>query len=125
LDEGCQPLIFKTGHSPPLLATPMPLAAAPYRASGLVPWPTAAVRCHAARWRQWKVKRTVGEHVGQRCLVCPNDSHINLFGHFEGVIHLDAKVSRGALDLGMAEQQLNGTQVAGSAIDQRGLGSTQ
>jgi hypothetical protein len=58
-------------------------------------------------------------------LLCPNDSHINLFDHFECVIDLDAKVSRCALDFGMAEQPLNGTQVAGSAIDQRGIGSAQ
>jgi hypothetical protein len=52
----------------------------------------------------------------------PNGSHVNLFGHLECIIDLDAEVSRGALDLGMAEQQLNRPQVAGSAIDQRGLG---
>jgi hypothetical protein len=53
----------------------------------------------------------------------PSGSHVNLFGHLECVINLDAEVSRGALDLGMAEQQLNCPQVAGSAIDQRGVGS--
>jgi hypothetical protein len=55
----------------------------------------------------------------------PNGSHVNLFGHLECIIDLDAEVSRGALDLGMAEQQLNRPQVAGSAIDQRGFGSAQ
>jgi hypothetical protein len=62
---------------------------------------------------------------GRGSLLCPNSSHIKLFGHLECVIDLDAKVSRGALDLGVPEQQLHGTQVAGSAIDQRGLGSAQ
>jgi hypothetical protein len=69
------------------------------------------------------VKRTVGGTCrAEGVLLCPNGSHLNLFRHRKCVIDLDAKVSRGALDLGMAEQQLNGTQVAGSAIDQRGLG---
>jgi hypothetical protein len=47
---------------------------------------------------------------------------LNLFGHLACVIDLDADVPRGTFDLGMAEQQLNGTHVAGSAIDQCGLG---
>ena len=55
----------------------------------------------------------------------PNRSHVNLLGHLECVIDLDAKVSRGALDLGMAEEQLNCPKVARSAINQRGLGSAQ
>jgi hypothetical protein len=124
--DGTPGLSPRPAHSvTPSVPLPPPSRAARSRGSGFVLWHRAAVRCHTARWRQWKVKRTVGGRVGQRCLLCPNDSHINLFGHFECVIDLDAKVSRGALDLGMAEQQLNRPQVAGSAIDQRGLGSAQ
>jgi hypothetical protein len=39
----------------------------------------------------------------------------------KGVLNLDAKVSDGAFDLGVAEQKLHGTQFARSAVDQRGL----
>jgi hypothetical protein len=34
-----------------------------------------------------------------------------LLGEFQRVIHLDAEVSNGALQLGVAKQELNGSQV--------------
>jgi hypothetical protein len=51
-----------------------------------------------------EAKPTVGGGVRQKGLLCPNGSHINLLCHFERVVDLDAKVSRGALDLGMSER---------------------
>jgi hypothetical protein len=42
-----------------------------------------------------------------------------LFRYGQGVINLDAEIPDGALNLGMAEQQLHGAQIAGSAVDQR------
>jgi len=42
-----------------------------------------------------------------------------LFSYREGVIDLNAEVSDGAFDFGVAEQELHGPQVAGSTIDQR------
>jgi len=39
-----------------------------------------------------------------------------------GVIHLDAEISDRALDLGVAEQELDGSQVTGAPVDQGRLG---
>ena len=55
----------------------------------------------------------------------PCESDVDLFGDGKGVINLNAKIPHGALDLGVAEQQLHGTEVAGSAVDQCRLGSSQ
>jgi len=57
--------------------------------------------------------------------LCPGSSNIDLFGYRDSVINLDAEVSHGALDLGVAEEELNGTQVSCAPIDQRGLGPPQ
>ena len=38
------------------------------------------------------------------CLLRPNGSHVNLFGHLERIIDFDAEVSRSALDSCMAQQ---------------------
>src|SRR5207249_1086408 len=52
-------------------------------------------------------------------------SHINLFRDGKFIINLDAEVSDGTFDLGMAEQQLNRSQMPGAPVDQGGLGSSQ
>ena len=68
----------------------------------------AAVRGDAARWQQWRVKRTVAERVEEGFLLCP-----------EWFTQQSVRLSRprhrpqcrgtcGCSDLGMAEQQLNG-----------------
>src|SRR5262245_6065827 len=46
-------------------------------------------------------------------------------GDLKGIVHLDTEIPHGAFNLRMAEQKLHRAQVAGSAIDQRRLGSTQ
>ena len=51
-----------------------------------------------------EVKRTFGGGVGQRVPLCPNGSHINLFGHLERVIDFDAEIPDRTFDLGMTEQ---------------------
>jgi hypothetical protein len=61
----------------------------------------------------------------ERDKLCPSSSDIDLFRDGKGVINLNAEVAHGALDLGVAEQQLDGSQIAGSAIDQSGLGPAQ
>ena len=63
--------------------------------------------------------------LGRACPLCPGISDINLFRYREGIIDLDAEVSDGAFDLGVAEQELHGPQVAGSTVDQRRLCSPQ
>jgi hypothetical protein len=42
-----------------------------------------------------------------------------LFRYRKGIIDFDTEISNGTLYLGMAEQKLYGTQVAGTSIDQR------
>ena len=51
----------------------------------------------------------------------PGSSDVNLFRYREGIVYLNAEVSYGAFNLGVAEQELYGSQVAGSAVDQRRL----
>ena len=46
-----------------------------------------------------------------------------LLRDFQSIIDLDAKVSDGAFQLGMAKQQLNGPQVLRALVDQGCLGS--
>ena len=70
-----------------------------------------------------KTRSGTAPNIGGRASALPSSSHVNLFCYRNCVVNLDAQVANCALDLGMAEQQLNGTQVAGSSIDQRGFGS--
>jgi hypothetical protein len=51
------------------------------------------------------------ERMGRACLLCPGISDVDLFRYREGIIHLNAKVSDGAFDLGVAEQELRGSTV--------------
>jgi hypothetical protein len=52
-------------------------------------------------------------------------SDIDLLGYCQSVIDFDAQVAHGALDLGMAEQELHRSKIAGAAINQRSLGPSQ
>ena len=63
--------------------------------------------------------------VGQSTSALPGNSDINLFCYGQGVIDLDAEVSDGALDLGVAEQKLHGPQIASAPVDQGGFGSSE
>ncbi len=63
--------------------------------------------------------------AGQSNRLCPDTSDIDLFHYGKGVVNFNPEVAYGALDLGVTEQQLDRTQVAGSAIDQRGLGTAK
>jgi hypothetical protein len=47
-----------------------------------------------------------------------------LLGNLQRIVNLYAEIPDGRLQLGVPKQQLNGTQVFGSSIDQRGLGSS-
>lgn len=49
--------------------------------------------------------------------------YLGLLGNFQGIIHFDAEVSDRALKLGMAQEQLNRSQVLRPFVDQRHLGS--
>lgn len=71
---------------------------------------------------KWNGPASVG---GTADRPCPEGSNIDLLRYGKGVVNLNAEVANRALDLGMAEQQLDGTQVPGSAVDQRDLCSAQ
>jgi hypothetical protein len=48
----------------------------------------------------------------------PSNSDVDLFCYCNGIIDLDAKISDGALNLGVPQQQLDRPQIACSPIDQ-------
>ena len=60
--------------------------------------------------------------AAQNTSALPPKSDVNLFCYREGVVDFDAEVANSAFDLGMPQQELYGSQVAGSAIDQGCLG---
>jgi hypothetical protein len=55
----------------------------------------------------------------------PGISDLHLFRYRERVVHLDAKIPDCAFNLGMAEQELDGSQIAGAPVDQCRLRPTQ
>ena len=59
---------------------------------------------------------------GQSVSALPQFSDFDLLGNGEGIVNFDAKVSDRALDVGVAQQELDSPEVAGSTVDQRGLG---
>src|SRR5690349_11941522 len=52
---------------------------------------------------------------GRACRLCPDISDVDLFRYREGIIYLNAEVSDGAFNLGVAEQELHGPQIASAA----------
>jgi hypothetical protein len=58
---------------------------------------------------------------GRECPLCPGTSDVDLLRYRDGIIHLDAKISDRAFDPGVTEQELDGTQVPGTSVDQRRL----
>jgi len=63
--------------------------------------------------------------MGRAGQLCPGSSDVDLPRYSESVVDLNAEIAHGALDLRMAEQELNGAHVAGSAINQRRLSSVE
>jgi hypothetical protein len=51
-------------------------------------------------------------------------SNLCLLGDFKGIVDFDAEVTHGAFQLEMAQQELHGSEVLRSPIDQRRFGST-
>lgn len=62
---------------------------------------------------------------GRARQLCPGTSDLDLLGNLNGIVDFDAKISNCALYLRVAQQELDGTQVAGPSVDQRRLGSAQ
>jgi hypothetical protein len=63
------------------------------------------------------------EQEGGACLLCPGISDVNLFRYCKRVINFDAQIANGAFDLGVAEQKLDGAEIANAAVYERRLGS--
>src|SRR5215813_8215540 len=62
---------------------------------------------------------------GRACPLCPGYSDVDLFRYGKCVIDFDAEVPDRAFDLGVAQQQLYGSQVSGAAVDKGRLGSSE
>ena len=60
--------------------------------------------------------------AGQSTSALPPEPYVNLFCYRESIVDLDAEISNGTLDLGVPEEELHGSQVTGSPVDQRCLG---
>ena len=57
--------------------------------------------------------------------LCPCSSDVNLLSYGEGIIDFNTEIPDSALDLRMSQQQLHGTLVAGSTVDQRRFGASK
>jgi hypothetical protein len=55
--------------------------------------------------------------MGRACPLSPGISDVNLFRYRQGIVHFDAEVSDCAFDLGVAEQELHGSQVSCASVD--------
>ena len=64
---------------------------------------------------------TVIDWRSGRAELRPQISNINLFSYCQGIVDLDAEIPDRAFDLGMPEQELDGSQIAGAPIDQSSL----
>ena len=63
--------------------------------------------------------------LGRACPLCPGISDVNLFSYRKRVIDLNAEISDRALDFGVAQQDLDGPEIAGAFVYQRRLGPAQ
>jgi hypothetical protein len=54
---------------------------------------------------------------GRACRLCPGISDLNLFRYRQSIVHLDAQISDSTFDPGVAEQKLDGSQIAGAPVD--------
>ena len=50
---------------------------------------------------------------------------INLFGYIQGVVYLNSEISDGAFQLGVTEEKLDGTQVAGPPVNEARFGPSE
>jgi hypothetical protein len=66
-------------------------------------------------------RRSVGRPLSVKIcsvrLAAPLISDVNLFGNCERIIYFNAEVARRALDFRVTKKELDGSQIAGAAID--------
>jgi hypothetical protein len=70
------------------------------------------------RLRVTKIPATISPMVA-------TTSGVDLLGHGNGVVHLNAKIAHRPLDLLVPQQKLHGPQVAGAAVDEGCFGLAQ
>jgi hypothetical protein len=56
--------------------------------------------------------------MGRAWQLCPGISDLDFLRDLKCIVDLDAQVANGAFDLGVAEQQLDRSQIPGAPIDQ-------
>jgi hypothetical protein len=55
--------------------------------------------------------------AGRGRQLCPGISDVNFLGNLDGIVDLNTEIADGALNFGVAEQELNRTQISGSAVN--------
>jgi hypothetical protein len=51
--------------------------------------------------------------------------HLSLLGDIQRIVNLGTEISNGAFELHAPKQDLNGTEIPGAPVDQRGFGASQ
>ena len=72
--------------------------------------------CYGAAMNEWR-KLGRGEKARSDRMWVRSD--LGAFGQFQSVLHVNAQVAHRAVDLGMAEKDLNGAEVASRLVDDR------
>jgi hypothetical protein len=68
-------------------------------------------------------RHSLGRAFGGKSRVAlPSKLHVDLLGNRQSIIYLDAEIANGALNLGVSKQQLYRPQIAGTTINEGGLG---
>lgn len=75
---------------------------------------------HTENMKRWAARVAARRFKGPRQTSIPS-SYFNLLRDLQGIVDFDAEVTDGALELGVAEQKLDGPQVLGPLVDQRRL----
>jgi hypothetical protein len=65
--------------------------------------------------------RSCPKELAELSPLCPGSSDVNLLGDGEGIVDLDAEIPHGALDFGVTQQQLDGTQISQCSREPGGL----
>ena len=68
--------------------------------------------------------RMNGRNVPWERTVTVGSSDVDLLGHFQRIVDLDAEITHRAVEVGVSEQQLHGPEILGAPVDQGCLGST-
>ncbi len=72
-------------------------------------------RCGVALVRSWPFSMI--HRAGRGRQLCPGISDVNFLGNLDGIVNLNTEITDGALNFGVAEQELNRTQISGSAVN--------